>query len=165
MATHKQKQIQSELARTVAERWNALHGEGTRVEYQGHPEAPARVTRTESIAFVRGGVDVRICLADVAGTVPLTACRPVEATAAAELAAATGQPNTTPARERLRDRLTALIVEHDVLRQHLRRCLAALAENRPLTEFALEIKAAAREHDEFASLLADLHVTTDPNPE
>lgn len=165
MANHQQKQIYERTANEAADRWNARYRPGQVVEYQSHPEAPARTVHTRSEAFVLSGHTACISLEGVRGVVALSACRPVTATAAAEFAQATGQEHTTAARQRLRDRLLAIALEADALRQKLRDALATLEQNRPLTEFALQVRELARQYEGLSGQCGDLHVSQNPNEE
>lgn len=163
MPSHQQKTFEAQKAREEADRWNARYRPGQVVEYQSHPEAPARTVHTRSEAFVLSGHTACVSLEGVRGVVALSACRPVQATAAAEFAAATGQEHITAARARLRDRLVAIILEADLLRQKLRDALATIEQGRPLTEFALEARQLERDYDGLASQVGDLHISSNPN--
>jgi hypothetical protein len=167
MPSHRQKQLDEQTTREQVDRWNAAHPRGSLVEYQSHPEAPARTVKTTSDAFLwdKPGHLAAVVMTDGRRPVSLDTCRPVEATAAFEFAKALGQEPLTAARARLRDRVPPLVIELDLVRGKMRDLLAIIEHGKPLTEFALHRGTLVRELESLAQQIADLHVSSNPHEE
>lgn len=83
-----QQRIDAERERqavAAVDAFNSRYPRGQVVEYQSHPEAPAKVTRTRSAAFVLSGHTACIMLDKIPGAVSLAACTAVAAGLTAEL--------------------------------------------------------------------------------
>ena len=68
---------QRELARAQSDvlAWNGRYGVGQAVDYQSHPEAPAKATRTRTNAFVLSNQTACVMLEKIRGAVALAACK------------------------------------------------------------------------------------------
>jgi hypothetical protein len=147
------------MATAAAEAWNLRHEPGQLVEFQSHPEAKTKTTKTRSPAFLVDNATPCVMLEGVQGAAALRCCQAIEASAAAELAAATGQPNKHhQRRERLRAKLGAMINELDVQRTLMARAKEAVVDD-SLLEFSLDVKGIAKSLEAIAQQLFSLHLT------
>jgi hypothetical protein len=155
--------LRTEATATV-DTWNTRHRVGQRVEYQSHPEAAVKLTKTRSPAFTVESTEhvMPCCVLQRIGLAALRHCKPIEASAAAELAALTGHHNPYHARrERLRNNLVTMARQVELIRLRMHRAADAIGEDSPV-EFLLDVKQIGRDLDALASACRDIHYSEEP---